>query len=82
MRGPARLRTCPGPGRRCPGTCRTRSLASLAVMALDRLEAVVRNRTEHRRHRPGTLNVSWQAPARPLATHHHPDEPKPETTRA
>ena len=52
------------------------SLANLAVVVLDRLETLVRNWLKRLQYRPKTSTASYPAPASPLATRPHPDEPK------
>lgn len=53
-----------------------RSLANLAVMALDRLEALVRNRLKRLQYRPHTLDGFIAVPASPSTTQLHPEAPK------
>ncbi|MFE9804822.1 transposase [Streptomyces goshikiensis] len=54
-----------------------RSLANLAVMALDRLETLVRNRLKRLQYRPHTLDgfIAGTGPT-PSTTRPHPDEPR------
>lgn len=53
-----------------------RSLANLAVVALDRLEALVRNRLKRLQYRPDTLDGFIAGTGLPSRNRHHLDEPK------
>lgn len=52
------------------------SAADLAVVALGRLEVLVRNRLKRLQHRPGPLDGFTAAPAWPPTIQRHPDRPK------
>lgn len=51
-----------------------RSLANLAVMALDRLEALARNRLTRLQYRPDALDGFITGSGLPPMSHHDPDE--------
>lgn len=52
------------------------TLADPAVVVLDRLETLVCNWLKRLQYRPKPSTASYPAPASPLATRPHPDEPK------
>lgn len=53
-----------------------RSPANLAVVALDRLETLVRNRLKRLQYQPEVLDGFIAGTGRASTTRRHPDEPK------